>query len=60
MKYITKPKLYWSDDLEMEVVNTTITVCETEDEPQPTGLLDRHGNELYRVTPKQKMGFVLK
>ena len=34
-----------------------VQVLETSDEPQPTGLLDVHGNELFRVTEKRPIGF---
>ena len=34
-----------------------VQVLETSDDPQPTGLLDVHGNELFRLTEKRPIGF---
>jgi hypothetical protein len=34
-----------------------VTVHETSDEPQPTGLLDANGNQLYRIIEKEPIGF---
>jgi hypothetical protein len=34
-----------------------VVVLETGADPQPTGLLDAQGNELFRIVEKQPMGF---
>lgn len=36
----------------------SVTVHEPLDEPQPTGLFDRHGNELMREAVRRPVGFV--
>ena len=54
-----KAGVYWSDDLEMDVVEpANLTVFEDND-PIDTGLLDADGNKLYRYPDKQKLGFDL-
>ena len=49
-KYTTKrPRARWCDKIEMEVTDPApVTVYEPDDEPQPTGLLDARGYELFR------------
>lgn len=57
-KYIAKPSTgYWHYDLEQEVLEEgrARTIFE-DDEPRPSGLLDRHGNEL--VSERPPIGFV--
>ena len=39
-------------------VDTTMTVYEADTGPEGTGLVDETGTPLYRVTDRQKMGFV--
>lgn len=34
-------------------------VFDAEEVPQPTGLLDQHGNELFRIEPPMRIGFVI-
>ena len=34
-----------------------VQVFEAANDPQPTGLLDAHGNHLFRVIEKQPIGF---
>ena len=56
-KYVTRPKKHgvsitrgsddWLDDYEQPKAQTV-----HESEPQPTGLLDEHGNEIYRLPGK--------
>ena len=60
-RYITKPRQWWSHELEEEMAApTTITIVEETDDPIETGLLDRHGNPLYRVRERRPMGFKVK
>lgn len=57
MKYVTKPRAYWSDDLEAEInYPTQITVVEQGEAFEPTGLIDDKGDELFKV--KSPIGFV--
>ena len=60
-RYIAKPRQWWSHELEEEMAApTTITIVEADHEPQETGLLDSHGNPLYRVPKRRPIGFRLK
>lgn len=54
MRYVTKPKAWgrWNDE---PVMPTSITVHE-DDPYEETGLLDVHGNRLYRVRETVPMG----
>jgi hypothetical protein len=58
-RYTTfRPCARWSSDLEEEIAGPdTITVIEDDGEPQHTGLLDQHGNPLYRVKNRQPCGY---
>ena len=57
-RYITKPHARWCDDLECEVAEPgPLVVFEPDGDPQPTGLLDAHGNELYRVSDRRPIGY---
>lgn len=62
-KYVTKPcaKRRFHDD-EWEIYNDleciARTVHEPEPEPQPTGILDKQGNELFSVEEMEPIGFV--
>ena len=56
---MSKPESYWDPDLDDEVEHMTITVMEEDDDPEPTGLLDQHGNPLYRHKAKRPIGFRL-
>tara|TARA_Y100000310_G_C20278363_1_gene621380 strand:- start:411 stop:590 length:180 start_codon:yes stop_codon:yes gene_type:complete len=59
MKYITR-SAYWDEDAKMQIVSDgSITVFE-ESDSCPTGVLDKHGNEFYRVRERVKTGFVSK
>lgn len=40
-------------------VRATMFVVE-DDTPQPTGLLDAQGNQLYRASPRRPIGFTAK
>ena len=56
MKYVTKrQKAYW-DDEDWYPDAPAVTVYE-DDEPQYTGLLDAHGEDLYRVKERAPIGF---
>ena len=53
-------RAWWDDLYHLDPRSSSVdrvTVHETSDEPQPTGLLDAHGNELFRMTEKQPIGF---
>ncbi len=57
-----RPHRAWWDDLYQLDRNPTgldrLQVIELDTEPRPTGLLDPHGNPLFRVEEKQPIGFV--
>lgn len=50
-------KYLWCEELESEVPDPPHITVHEDDTPQPTGLLDEHGNELYRVPERIQMGF---
>lgn len=54
-----KPRLYYDDG--QDIVRgdrVSLTIVEPTDEPQPTGLLDRHGNPLMRkAKARRPIGF---
>jgi hypothetical protein len=61
-RYVTiarRPRagVHW-DDVGALGAATEIAVIDREDTPQPTGLYDRHGNELYSVSNREPVGFV--
>lgn len=55
MKYIFVPRA--SDSLNHYPLLPHLTVYEREKMPSPTGLVDEHGNSIYRVPEQIKMGF---
>ena len=63
VKYVTlspAQRAWWDDLYHLDPRSTGIDrvqVLETSCDPQPTGLLDVHGNELFRVTEKRPIGF---
>jgi hypothetical protein len=63
VKYVTlspAQRAWWDDLYHLDPRSTGIDrveVLETSYDPQPTGLLDVHGNELFRVTEKRPIGF---
>jgi hypothetical protein len=63
VKYVTRSpaqRAWWDDLYHLDPLSTGIDrvqVLETSYDPQPTGLLDVHGNELFRVTEKRPIGF---
>ncbi len=63
VKYVTlsrTQRAWWDDLYHLDPRSTGIDrvqVLETSYDPQPTGLLDGHGNELFRVTEKRPIGF---
>ena len=63
VKYLTlspAQRAWWDDLYRLDPRSTGIDqvqVLETSYDPQPTGLLDVHGNELFRVTEKRPIGF---
>ena len=60
MKYVAihRPRNDWFEEERPMTVQTSMTVYERDDEPQDTGLLDANGTKLYRVSDKQKMGYI--
>lgn len=55
MPYVTGPRVYWNDDLEMDVFDPpSLTVIDDRD-CVDTGLVDELGNPLYRV--RDPIGF---
>ncbi len=63
VKYVTAPKApraWWDDFYQLDrtpVGFDRVQVLESGTDPCPTGLLDAHGNELFRVIEKQPIGF---
>jgi hypothetical protein len=63
VKYVagSRAQRAWWDDLYQLDSRPTgfdrVTVLEASDDPQPTGLLDASGNQLYRIVEKQPIGF---
>jgi hypothetical protein len=55
MAYVTRATRY-SADLDDDVMDHSLTVYD-EDDSRPTGILDKHGNELWWVSDKAPMGF---
>ncbi len=59
-RYVTKPKAIWvEDDLyeQAPAYAEQITVFETDATPQPTGIYDADGNELFKVNDREPIGF---
>ena len=63
IKYVTlspAQRAWWDDLYHLDPRSSGIDrvqVLETSDDPQPTGLLDVHGNELFRLTERRPIGF---
>jgi len=63
VKYVTRSpaqRAWWDDLYHLDPRSTGIDpveVLEMSYDPQPTGLLDVHGNELFRMTEKRPIGF---
>jgi hypothetical protein len=63
VKYVTRSpaqRAWWDDLYHLDPRSSSIdrvTVLETPDEPQATGLLDAQGNELFRMPEKRPIGF---
>jgi hypothetical protein len=63
VKYVagsTAQRAWWDDLYQLDSRPTgfdRVTVLETADDPQPTGLLDANGNHLFRIVEKQPIGF---
>lgn len=49
-------KRSWDDDWDA-FSQETMTVHEQTEEPTPTGLLDKHGNEYFREPEPKRIGF---
>jgi len=49
--------MIWVDDLEQDCPDPPCLVVYEDDSPEPTGLLDAQGNELYRVDEREPIGF---
>ena len=60
MRYLLKrPRQYWDDEEVARLdLPSSIAIHENNDSER-TGLLDMHGNEIYRVRERQKLGFDL-
>ncbi len=62
-KYVTRSpaqRAWWDDLYHLDPRSLgldRVQILETLHDPQPTGLLDMHGNELFRVTEKHPIGF---
>lgn len=58
-KYLIKPETkseeWWEN---YEPLLPSLTVHEPTSYPQPTGLLNQYGDELYSVTDRPEMGFL--
>lgn len=54
-RYVTRPRA-WMDVWGQYMPMPTVTVTEDRD-PIPTGLLDQHGERIYRVPETVPMGF---
>ncbi len=53
-------RAWWDDLYHLDLRSNgmdRVQVLETSDDPQPTGLLDAQGNELFRMTEKRPIGF---
>ena len=58
MTYRIRPRAYIDHDDGCRYPDFDgITVHEPEDEAQDTGLLDRHGNKIYRTPERRPIGF---
>ena len=63
VKYVTRSpaqRAWWDHLYHLDPRSTGIDpveVLEMSYDPQPTGLLDVHGNELFRMTEKRPIGF---
>jgi len=59
MPYVVKPRAWVADDLDDFYARgrETLDAIAEEDAPQATGLLDQHGNKLYRTRDKISFGF---
>lgn len=60
MRYSVKPKLWYgvNEPTSWDYPPRSIEIYETECTPQPTGLLDKSGEKLFRVRVKEPIGFV--
>lgn len=63
VRYVTgskSPRAWWDDLYQLDrtpVGCDRVQVLEAGSDPCPTGLLDAQGNELFRMTEKQPIGF---
>jgi hypothetical protein len=55
-RYITKPSAYYDED-DYPSGRQTCEVHEADKSPTWTGLLDQHGNKIYRHPQRIRMGF---
>ena len=60
MRYVVKPRAVECGDEAWEPTPLTMDVVHPEDGPVDTGLLDAHGNRLFRVSERVPLGFVRK
>lgn len=60
LKYVTKNWLHDENYSNEDATNDrSMTVQEAKEEPVYTGLLDLHGNDLYRLSAQKQLGFKL-
>jgi hypothetical protein len=60
MRYVPMPRVksQWDIWEKPATVTTSMTVYETEDKPEDTGILDATGTPLYRVNDKRRIGYL--
>lgn len=57
-RYAPKPKSWWDEDGDFwPDPDGRIDVIVEDDLPRPTGVLDKHGNELFEIPLKRRIGF---
>lgn len=63
IRYVARPRrlrAYWDDEADIDsAAARSLTVHEPKDEPQETGLVDQHGNDLMRLPAERRpIGFL--
>lgn len=60
MRYVTRPRSVFVmiDEFGDQSMTADEVFCAEDDSPQPTGLLDQHGNPIFRTTDRIKLGFL--
>jgi hypothetical protein len=57
VRYETRPRGYWASSGEWGTSVTADEVIEADKAPRETGLLDQHGDPIYRLSESVPMGF---